>query len=91
VISLEQAIRSMTSLPAEILRMTDRGQIKEGLSADITVFAPTTLRDTATFDQPHQYAEGIRHVFVNGTPVVHNGHATGALPGTSLRFAGPGD
>ena len=88
VISLEQAIRSMTSLPAEILRMTDRGLIKEGLNADITVLAPKTLRDTATFDNPHQYAEGIRHVFVNGTLVVHNGHVTGALPGKALRFAG---
>ena len=77
----------MTSLPAEILRMNDRGLIREGLAADITVFDPKKLRDTATFDRPHQYAEGIRHVFVNGTPVVHDGNVTGALPGTALRLA----
>ena len=88
VLSLEAAVRSMTSLPAEILRMTDRGLIKEGLAADITVFDVKNLSDTATFDNPHQYAEGIQHVFVNGTPVVHNGKVTGALPGKALRFAG---
>ncbi len=89
VIPLEAAVRSMTSLPAEILRMTDRGLIAEGLAADITVFDPKKLRDTATFDEPHQYAEGIRYVFVNGTPVVYNGNVTGALPGKALRFPGP--
>lgn len=88
VLSLEAAVRSMTSLPAEILRMKDRGLLREGLSADITVFAPNALRDTATFSQPHQYAEGIRYVFVNGTPVVHDGRVTGALPGKALRFTG---
>lgn len=86
VIPLEAAIRSMTSLPAEILRMTDRGLIKKGLVADVTVFDPTALADTATFDNPHQYAKGIRHVFVNGTTVIHNSNATGALPGKALRF-----
>ncbi|MCP4786939.1 MAG: D-aminoacylase [Fuerstiella sp.] len=88
VLSLEAAVRSMTSLPAEILRMTDRGLVKEGWAADITVFNVKELSDTATFDNPHQYAEGIQHVFVNGTPVVHNGKVTGALPGKALRFAG---
>ena len=76
VMPLESAIRSMTSLPAEILRMTDRGLIKEGQVADIAIFDPKTLRDTAVFDNPHQYAEGIQHVFVNGTPVVYNGRVT---------------
>jgi len=88
VLSLEAAVRSMTSLPAEILRMTDRGLIKEGLAADITVFDVKHLSDTATFDNPHQYADGIQYVFVNGTPVVHNGKATGALPGKALRYEG---
>ena len=88
VLSLEAAVRTMTSLPAEILQMTDRGLIQEGLAADITVFSADDLKDTATFDNPHQYATGIQHVFVNGTPVVHNGQATGALPGRPLRFAG---
>ena len=88
VLSLESAVRSMTSLPAEILRMTDRGLIQEGLAADITVFSVNDLKDTATFDNPHQYATGIRHVFVNGTPVLHNGKVTGALPGRALRFPG---
>jgi len=88
VLTLEAAVRSMTSLPASILRMTDRGLIQEGLAADITVFHMDDLKDTATFDNPHQYATGIRHVFVNGTPVVHNGKATGALPGKPLRFDG---
>ena len=88
IVPLEAAVRSMTGLPAEILRMTDRGLIAEGLAADITVFDPKTLRDTATFDEPHQYPEGIRYVFVNGTSVVYNGNVTGALPGKALRFSG---
>ena len=78
----------MTSLPASILRMTDRGLIREGLAADITVFSVNALKDRATFDNPHQYATGIQHVFVNGTPVVHDGKVTGALPGKALRFEG---
>jgi N-acyl-D-amino-acid deacylase len=88
VLSLEAAVRSMTSLPASILRMTDRGLIREGLAADITVFSVNALKDRATFDNPHQYATGIQHVFVNGTPVVHDGKVTGALPGKALRFEG---
>jgi N-acyl-D-aspartate/D-glutamate deacylase len=77
----------MTSLPAEILGMQDRGVLKEGLVADVVVFDPATLKDTATFDNPHQYAEGIRHVFVNGTPALTEGRLTGALAGKALRSA----
>ena len=89
VLTLSAAIRSMTSLPAEILRMKDRGLIKEGMVADVTIFNPKTLRDTATFDDPHQYAKGIEYVFVNGTIVLNSGKATGALPGKALRYSRP--
>ncbi|MGI9475043.1 MAG: amidohydrolase family protein, partial [Rubripirellula sp.] len=86
VVPLEQAVWSMTGLPAKILSMSDRGHIRSGLVADIVVFDPATLRDTATFDEPHQYAEGMRFVFVNGQPAVANGHPTGLLAGRALRF-----
>lgn len=86
VIPLEQAIRSMTGLPAEILSMRDRGFIKTGLAADIAVFDPKTIKDTATFDEPHQYSAGIRFVFVNGQPAVVMGKATGSLAGIALRY-----
>lgn len=89
VIPLEQAVRSMTGLPAEILSMHDRGLIRDGMVADITIFDPDTLRDTATFDEPHRYAEGIRYVFVNGQPVLVRGEFTGALAGKALRFKAP--
>ena len=85
VLPLAAAIRSMTSLPASILKMTDRGLLKEGLAADIVVFDPKQLRDTATFEDPHQYATGINYVFVNGVPAVSDGHLTGALAGKALR------
>ena len=86
VLPLEQAIRSMTGLPAEILSMTDRGTLKEGLAADVVVFDPKRLKDTATFDDPHQYAAGIEYVFVNGQPALVRGRPTGALAGKALRF-----
>ncbi|MCA9730228.1 MAG: amidohydrolase family protein, partial [Candidatus Eisenbacteria bacterium] len=81
VISLEHAIRSQTSLPARIMGLDDRGEIREGYWADLVVFDLESLRDTSTFFEPHQYAEGIEHVFVNGEPVVENGHILYALPG----------
>ena len=90
VITLEDAIRSMTGLPAKILSMKDRGLLQAGLAADITVFDPNAIRDTATFDDPHQYAVGIRYVFVNGQPAVVKGKPTGTLAGKSLRFSGRG-
>src|SRR5690606_15520740 len=85
VLPLEQAIRSSSGLPAEILGMKDRGYLKEGLAADIVIFDPRTFIDTATFEQPHHYATGIRYVFVNGVPAVHEGVPTGALAGKALR------
>jgi N-acyl-D-aspartate/D-glutamate deacylase len=86
VISVENAIRSMTSLPAQILGLRDRGQLREGMWADVVVFDLSTIRDKATFFQPHQYAEGIEHVLVNGVAVVEAGKLTWKLPG---RIIGP--
>lgn len=85
VLPLEAAIRSATGLPAEILGLKDRGYLRPGLAADITVFDPETLKDEATFDAPHQYSSGIRYVFVNGTPSLVDGHVTGALAGKAMR------
>lgn len=84
VITLEEAIRSSTSLPAQILGLRDRGLVREGLAADLVVFDPATVRDRATFAEPHQMSEGIELVLVNGQPVVENGRTTGALPGRML-------
>lgn len=89
VIPLEQAIRSATGLPADILGMTDRGYLKAGLAADITIFDAEKIIDNATFDNPHQYATGIQYVFVNGVPAVHQGTPTGALAGRALRHTSP--
>jgi len=88
VISLEEAVRKMTSLPAARLGLTDRGRIAEGVWADLTLFDPARVRDRATFEAPHQYAEGIPWVIVNGTAVVENGEFTSALPGRVLRRGG---
>ncbi len=83
-ISLEHAIRSSTSLPAQIMGLKDRGQIREGMAADIVVFDVTTIRDKATFFEPHQHSEGIVHVFVNGVARVTEGRIVEALPGRVL-------
>jgi N-acyl-D-amino-acid deacylase len=88
VIGLEDAIRKMTSAVATRLSIPDRGLLREGLFADIVVFDPATVADRATFDAPHQLSVGVRHVLVNGTPVVRDGEHTGALPGRALY--GPG-
>jgi len=80
-ISLESAIRSSTSLPAQIMGLADRGMIRAGFAADLVVFDLDTIRDTATFFEPHQYSEGIPYVFVNGVAVVDDGVVTWALPG----------
>ena len=85
VIPLQHAIRSATSLPAEILGLPKRGRLERGYFADVVVFDVKTLRDTATFTKPHQLAEGVRHVFVNGGPSVVNGRLTGACHGKALR------
>jgi N-acyl-D-amino-acid deacylase len=88
VLPLEEAIRRMTSLPAEVFRLRDRGSLAAGSFADIVVLDPAEVRDHATFEEPHQYATGVRHVLVNGTPVLRDGEHTGALPGRVVR--GPG-
>jgi N-acyl-D-amino-acid deacylase len=83
-ISLEHAIRSSTSLPALIMDLKDRGQIREGFAADVVVFDLATIRDKATFFEPHQHSEGVEHVFINGTAVVDAGKLTHATPGKVL-------
>jgi N-acyl-D-amino-acid deacylase len=88
VITLTDAIRRMTSLPAMNLRIARRGQLKPGFFADVVIFNPQTVRDNATFDVPHQYATGVRDVFVNGVAVLKNGEHTGAMPGRVV--LGPG-
>src|SRR5207248_10728065 len=84
-IPVEQAIRSASGLPADILKLPERGYLKTGYFADVVVFDPKTYRDTATFDKPHQYATGVVYLFVNGKLAVENGKATGALVGRALR------
>ncbi|MBC8290937.1 MAG: D-aminoacylase [Planctomycetes bacterium] len=85
VISPGRAIRSATSLPADILGLKDRGRLEVGQAADVVVFDPKTLRDAATFSNPHQYSKGIRFVFVNGKPAIAEGIPTGTLAGKALR------
>lgn len=85
VLPLEKAIRSATSLPAEILGLTDRGVLKAGNFADVIVFSREELIDEAKFKDPHRYSSGLRYVFVNGKPALYRGHVTGALAGRALR------
>ncbi|HEX6307301.1 MAG TPA: D-aminoacylase [Longimicrobiales bacterium] len=84
VVTLEQAIRSMTVLPAAVMRLTDRGILRTGAYADIVVFDLARVRDTATYQQPHQLAEGMVHVIVNGRPALDNGSFVEELHGTVL-------
>ncbi|TWU05228.1 D-aminoacylase [Symmachiella macrocystis] len=84
VIPLAQAIRSCSSLPADILGLADRGRLQPGLVADIVVIDPQTFRDTADFSAPHRYATGIKYVYVAGKPAVFDGAPTGALAGRAL-------
>ncbi len=88
VLSLEDAIRKFSALPAQRMRLTDRGVLKAGMWADVVVFDPATVRDRATFDNPNQLSEGMEYVLVNGVPVIDQGKMTGNLPGKVLR--GPG-
>jgi N-acyl-D-amino-acid deacylase len=88
ILPLEEAIRRMTSLPAENLRLEGRGRLREGAYADVVVFDPLEVRDHATPDSPHRYSTGVRHVLVNGTRVISEGEHTGARPGRFVR--GPG-
>jgi N-acyl-D-amino-acid deacylase len=88
VLPLEEAIRRLTTLPAENLKLKKRGALQVGNYADVVVFDPASIQDHATFDKPHQYATGVQHVFVNGVQVLRDGEPTGATPGRALR--GPG-
>jgi dihydroorotase/N-acyl-D-amino-acid deacylase len=88
VLTLEDAVRKMTWSTAQILGLRDRGQIKEGMFADIVIFDPATVIDKATFEKPHQLSVGVRDVFVNGVGVWRAGKHTGAKPGRALRGAG---
>jgi N-acyl-D-amino-acid deacylase len=88
VIPLAEAIRRLTGLPATNLELDRRGFLRDGLFADVVVFDPAAITDRATFEQPHQYSVGMRHVFVNGAHVLKNGEHTGAKPGRALW--GPG-
>ena len=81
VISLEEAVRKMTSLPADHFRFADRGRLAVGRAADIVIFDPASVADTATFEEPHAYARGIPHVIVNGVPAVRGGEQTGSRSG----------
>jgi len=88
VIPMTEAIRRLSGLPATNLGLDHRGFLKEGMFADVVVFDPTTIADRATYEKPHQYAVGVKHVFVNGVPVLKDGEHTGAKPGRALW--GPG-
>ncbi len=88
IIPLEDAIRRLTSSPAENLHLTERGALRPGYFADVVVFDPHTIQDHATFENPHQYSTGVVHVWVNGTQVLKDGEHTGATPGRVVR--GPG-
>jgi N-acyl-D-amino-acid deacylase len=88
LVPLEAAIRRLSSLPASKLKLDRRGALRPGYFADIVVFDPARIQDHATFEQPHQYATGVRDVFVNGVQVLKDGEHTGAKPGQVVR--GPG-
>jgi N-acyl-D-aspartate/D-glutamate deacylase len=85
IVTVEAAIRSSTGLPADILKLKDRGYLKGGYFADVVVFDPKTFRDTATFDKPHQYAAGVKWVLVNGHTEIANGEYRDKLGGRVLR------
>jgi N-acyl-D-aspartate/D-glutamate deacylase len=85
VVSLAEAVRRLTALPAANLGLSRRGRLAAGYFADVVVFDPATIQDHATFEQPHQYATGVKHVFVNGQHVLRDGEHTGALPGRVVR------
>jgi len=88
VISMPEAIRRLSALPAKNLGLDRRGMLKEGMFADVVVFDPEAIADRATYENPHQYAVGMKHVFVNGVQVLKDGEHTGAKPGRALW--GPG-
>ena len=87
-LTLEEAIRKMTSLPASNLKLRDRGRLEQGYYADVVVFDPAAIQDHATFKEPHQLSTGVKHVFVNGVLTVADEEHTGAKAGRVVR--GPG-
>ena len=88
IISLEEAIRRMTSLPAQTFGFADRGLLRPGYAADVVIFDPATVQDRSTFEQPHQYSVGMKYVLVNGCPTIWEGRHTGQRAGQVLY--GPG-
>ena len=88
LMSLQEAIRKLAKLPANNLKLQKRGELKVGCYADIVIFDPTKVKDNATFDKPHQYSDGMIHVFLNGVQVLKDGEHTGAKPGRFVK--GPG-
>ena len=88
LVPLQEAVRRLTSFPAANLGIRDRGSLKTGYFADLAIFDPATISDHATFEAPQRYATGMRHVLVNGVPVLRDGEHTGATPGRFVR--GPG-
>jgi N-acyl-D-amino-acid deacylase len=85
VIGLEEAVRKMTSLPASHFKLGERGLVRAGWIADLTLFDPAKVSDPATFEKPHAYATGVPWVIVHGVPVIEEGRPTGAKPGQVLR------
>ena len=88
LLSLEEAIRKFSALPAQRMRFTDRGVLKANMWADVVIFDPATIRDLATFENPNQLSQGMEYVLVNGVPVIEHGKMSGALPGKVIRGAG---
>ena len=85
IITVAEAVRKMTSLPASNLGIANRGLLRQGYFADLAVFDPNTIQDHATFEKPRQLATGVSEVFVNGVEAVHNGEHTGAKPGRVVK------
>ncbi|MGH7945281.1 MAG: amidohydrolase family protein [Opitutaceae bacterium] len=88
LLSLEEAVRKMTSLPAQTFRLKDRGELKPGAIADIVIFDPGKVADPSAFDDPHHYATGFSHVIVNGVPVIRDGALAAARPGKPVGLTG---
>jgi N-acyl-D-amino-acid deacylase len=89
LLPLEEAVRKMTSLPANVLGLMDRGLLRPGYAADLVLFDPETVKDNATYEQPAAYPAGVAYVIVNGATVIDKGQHTGARPGRAL--LGPRD
>ena len=87
VLGLEEAVRKMTSLPARRMRFHDRGLLRPGMAADITIFDPDRIRDVATFEDPNRYSEGVSYVVVNGRVVLDDGKLTAERPGRVLTLS----